>query len=395
MTSRERLLAAVACQTVDHIPLLLRFWPLGGKDTIPFEWRDQIKRVEYALERGLDDTLLLQPPLGYIEDYRADLVPGVKVLCHQEPPEEGQEYPVMHKEYRTAGGVLHHSVRRTEDWIHGDDIYLFSDYNVSRAVRHAVVNEDDLRVLPRLLAKPSPEQIEEYRREAAHLRRESQRLGVALDGGWLALADAAVMLCGMERILFAQMDEPPFLERLLDVLLSWELQRLELLLDEGVDMIVHMAWYEGTDFWTPANYRSFLKPRIGQMVQRAHAGGAKYRYIITKGLTPLLPDILDAGVDCVMGIDPVQDRMDLNDLKRQAQGRLCLMGGVNSALMLSGWSDAEIDQAVASAIESLAPGGGFILFPVDAVFSDVRWDRVEALISSWRRRCVQPRRPWA
>jgi uroporphyrinogen-III decarboxylase len=358
---------------------------MGEKDTIPFEWKDQVRRVENTLSRGLDDTLLLQPPLGYIEDYRADLVPGVQASVRTEPPRDGDDYPSLHKEYRTAAGTLTHIVKRTGDWIHGDDVYLFSDYNVSRAIRNAVETEGDMDVLPALLGAPSAAQVESFRRQAETLRGHSKRLGVALDGGWVALADAAVMLCGMERILFAQMDEPRFIERLLDILLSWELGRMELLLAEGVDMIVHMAWYEGTDFWTPANYRAFLLPRIRRMVERAHAGRAKYRYIITKGMATLLPDILDAGVDCIMGIDPVQDSIDLAAVKRQADGRLCLMGGINSALMLSSWSQPQIDAAVASAIRTLAPGGGFILFPVDAVFSDASWDKVEAMIASWSR----------
>jgi uroporphyrinogen-III decarboxylase len=385
MTSRERILNAVSCRKVDHVPLFLRFWPMGEKNTIPFEWRDQVRRVENTLSRGLDDTLLLQPPLGYIEDYRADLVPGVQASVRMEPPLQGEDYPSLHKEYRTAGGTLAHIVRKTDDWVHGDDVFLFSDYNVSRAVRNAVETEADMDILPALLGMPSLAQVEAFRREAEALRGHSQRLGVALDGGWVALADAAVMLCGMERILFAQMDEPRFIERLLDILLSWELDRLDLLLAEGVDMIVHMAWYEGTDFWTPANYRAFLLPRIKRMVARAHAGGAKYRYIITKGMAPLLADIMDAGVDCVMGVDPVQDSLDLAAVKRQAEGRLCLMGGINSALMLSSWSQPQIEAAVASAIRTLAPGGGFILFPVDAVFSDASWDKVEAMIASWLR----------
>jgi uroporphyrinogen-III decarboxylase len=358
---------------------------MGQKNTIPFEWKDQVRRVENALSRGLDDTLLLQPPLGYIEDYRAELVPGIEASIRMEPPGHGEDYPSLHKEYRTARGILAHVVRKTDDWVHGDDVFLFSDYNVSRAVRNAVESEADLDVLPALLGSPSPAQVEAFRREAETLRGHSQKLGVALDGGWVALADAAVMLCGMERILFAQMDEPRFIERLLDILLSWELDRLELLLAERVDMIVHMAWYEGTDFWTPANYRTFLLPRIKRMVARAHAGGAKYRYIITKGMAALLPDIMDAGVDCIMGVDPVQDSLDLAAIKRQADGRLCLMGGVNSALMLSSWSHPQIEAAVASAIRTLSPGGGFILFPVDAVFSDASWDKVEAMIASWLR----------
>ena len=385
MTSRERILNAVTCEPVDHVPLVLRFWPMGGKNTIPFEWENQVRRAENTLARGLDDTLLLQPPLGYIEDYRADLLPGVTSSISHDPPGPAEEYPVLRKEYRTPGGAITHAVRRTEDWIHGEDVYLFSDYNVSRAVRHAVQDGDDLRVLPYLLGEPSAAQVDAFRREAADMRVESRRLAVALDGGWVALADAAVMLCGMERILFAQMDEPGFVEQLLDILLAWELRRIELLLAEGVDMIVHMAWYEGTDFWTPANYRAFLLPRMKRMVDRVHAGGAKYRYIITKGLSPLLSDIMEAGVDCVMGLDPVQDSVDLAAVKKSAAGRLCLMGGINSAIMLSSWSSAQIEGAVAAAIKTLAPGGGFILYPVDAVFSDVSWDRVKTMIDSWRR----------
>jgi uroporphyrinogen-III decarboxylase len=358
---------------------------MGGMDNIPFEWKDQIRRAENTTARGLDDTLLLQPPLGYIEDYRADLVPGVTSSVRVEPAAEAGEYPVLRKEYRTPGGVLVHSVRRTEDWIHGEDVYLFSDYNVSRAVRHAVQDEEDLAVLPFLLGQTSPAQQEAFHREAARLRAHAGRLGIALDGGWVALADAAVMLCGMERILYAQMDEPRFIERLLDILLEWELARMDLLLAEGVDMIVHMAWYEGTDFWTPANYRAYLFPRLKRMVEKAHAGGAKYRYIITKGLAPLQSWITEAGVDCLMGIDPVQDTLDLAEVKRRAAGRLSLMGGLNSALMLSSWSEARIEAAVVSAIRTLAPGGGFILFPVDAVFSDVAWDKVEAMIGAWQR----------
>ena len=383
MTSRQRILSAISCGPVDHIPLYLRFWPMGGKDTIPFDWKDQVHRVEYALSRGLDDTLLLQPPLGYIEDYRADLLPSVTASVRLEAG--AGDYSVLHKEYRTAAGVLRHSARKTDDWIHGDDVYLFSDYNVSRATRHAVQVEEDLDVLPHLLAEPSPGQVAAFVREADRLRRESRRLGVALDGGWVALGDAAVMLCGMERVLLAQMEEPELLQRLMDILLTWELCRVERLLEQGVDMIVHMAWYEGTDFWTPDNWRRFVRPGLGRLVEKTHAAGAKYRYIITKGLAPLLGDIMDAGVDCVMGVDPVQDRLDLGHVKKQAAGRLCLMGGVNSPIMLSRWTEAEMDAAVSTAVRVLGRNGGFILYPVDAVFSDVAWDRVEQLIRSWER----------
>jgi hypothetical protein len=384
MTSRDRVLSALTCQTVDHIPLILRFWPMGTTDNIPFDWKDQVHRVESTLRIGLDDTLLLQPPLGYIEEYRPEGVVGVTSAVQALAPARGERSPLLRKQYQTSAGVLIHEARKTEDWIHGEDVPLFSDYNVSRAAKHAVQVDTDLKVLRHLLGVPAQDALRAFRRDAARLRGEARRLGVLLEGGWVALGDAAVMLCGMERILFAQIDEPAFLDELLDTLLRWELERVRFLLDEGVDTIVHMAWYEGTDFWTPASYRKFLVPRIGQLVEQTHLRGAKYRYIITKGLAPLVGDILELGVDCVTGLDPVQDRIDMTDVKRRVAGRLCLMGGINSAVMLSRWTDSEIGRAVERAVRTLSPGGGFILFPVDAVFSDVAWDKVETMIRAWK-----------
>ena len=101
-----------------------------------------------------------------------------------------------------------------------------------------------------------------FHQRAAELRRAADRLGVLLDGGWTALGDAAMWLCGMQRILYGQMDEPDFIEQVLDTILEWELKRIDLLLEAGIDVLVHMAWYESTDFWSPRTFRKLLRPRL-------------------------------------------------------------------------------------------------------------------------------------
>jgi uroporphyrinogen decarboxylase len=206
-----------------------------------------------------------------------------------------------------------------------------------------------------------------------------------LDGGWSALGDSAVWLCGMENVLYWQMDQPELLEALLDVLLEWELKRVDRVLDQGVDVFVHMAWYEGVDFWTPKNYRRLLRPRLQQIIDRVHARGAPFRYIITKGWKPLRRDFLEMGIDCLTGVDPIQDRLDLAEVKRTVGEKICLMGGMNAAVTLTMGSAAEIRQAVDRAIAELAPGGGYILFPVDNVFCELPWDRVEIVIDQWKK----------
>jgi uroporphyrinogen decarboxylase len=151
-----------------------------------------------------------------------------------------------------------------------------------------------------------------------------------------------------------------------------------------------MAWYEGTDFWTPRSYRALLKPRVAELCRRTHACGVPFRYIITKGWRPLLQDLIDIGIDCLAGVDPVQDRIRLEPVKAELGGRMCLMGGLNAAVSLTQWDAGRIREAVRHALRVLAPGGGFILFPVDNIFDEFPWGNVEVLIDEWRRCCQGP-----
>jgi uroporphyrinogen-III decarboxylase len=389
MTSRERLLAAMEHRPVDHVPLLLRFWWLSGEtDNIPFDWRDEVARVEATTALGLDDTLLLQPPLGYVEDYIAEEALGVRSRVELLPPEDGQAYPaypLLKKIYETPEGPLQTVVQLSEDWPRGNDIRLFDDYNLSRLKEPLIKDAADLRRLRYLLPDPTPEQIAEFRSRADELRRASQRLGVLLDGGWIALGDAAMWLCGMQRILYGQMDEPDFIEQVLDTIQEWELRRLDLLLEAGIDVLVHMAWYESTDFWSPRTYRKLLRPRLQVEIDRCHARGVKFRYIITRSWRPYRQDLAEMGVDCLTGVDPVQDKLDLAQAKSEIGGQVCLMGGLNSAVMLSQWDDEQIRAAVGRALEIMAPGGGFILYPVDAIFNTQPWEKVLVMIDEWKK----------
>ncbi len=384
LTSRQRVLNAIARQPVDHTPLLLRFWSLGGDvDNIPFNWRDEVQRVQATLALGLDDTLLLQPPLGYVEEYQPEAA-GVVSRVELLPPAPGENDPILRKVYETPEGPLQTALRMTGDWEHGLQINLFDDHNIPRLVEPLIKDAADLRRLPYLLADPTPGQLRAFRERAAALRRHSAQLGVVLDGGWSALGDAAMWLCGMPRILYGQMDEPEFIRQVLQVIADWELKRIDLLLAEGIDVLVHMAWYESTDFWSPRNWRKLLRPLLQREIDHAHAAGAKYRYIITKAWHAYRQDFLEMGVDCLTGVDPVQDRLDLAEVQAALGGRICLMGGVNSAVMFSQWSDERIRQAVRQALEIMAPTGGFILYPVDAVFNTQPWQPVQVLIDAWK-----------
>ncbi len=384
MTSRDRLLSAMNFEPVDHVPLLLRFWWLGGDiDNIPFNWKDEVERVRNTQKLGLDDTLMLEPPLGYVENYIADLVPGVKSQTDYIENESNDGLPLLKKTYYTPSGQLQTVIKVTDDWVYGKEVKLFDDQNIPRLVEPLIKDREDINRLKYLLAEPSTEQMEKFHKKSKLLSKSSRELGVVLDGGWTALGDAAMWLCGMERILYGQMDEPEFLDELLETVFQWEIRRIDYMLEYEIDVLVHMAWYESTDFWTPANFRKLIKPRLLKEIEKARSHGVKFRYIITKSWFPYCEDFLEMKIDCLTGLDPVQDKINLVEVKNFFDGKICLMGGVNSAVMLTNWEDAEITQAVDEAINTLAPGGGFIMYPVDAVFNSQPWDKVETLIKRW------------
>jgi uroporphyrinogen-III decarboxylase len=380
-SARETMASALCCQNSGTVPLFLRFWHMdGNRDNIPFEWRDQYKRVEWTTSLGICDTLLLQPPLGYIEDYDA----GRMGIPCDVTRVEGGRYPVLKKVYHTPAGDLVHEVGVTDDWIYGNDVFLFSDFNVSRAVKHAVCDMEDARKLPYLLGEPPRQAMEEFYKDIGRIRSESRRLDVLIDGGWVALGDSLVDLCGMERVLSAQYEEPELLESVLDTLLAWELKRTEQVLAGGADVIVYMAWYEGCDFWTPANWRQIIKPRLKRLIDLTHSQGKLFRYIMTKGVRPILPDLRELGVDCLTGLDPEQDNVDIREIRRMAGDRMALMGGLSSSALLSQGSCEDVRSAARSVLEQVKEDKGFILFPVDAVFDNQPWENTEALIGAWK-----------
>jgi hypothetical protein len=390
MNSRERFIASILRQPVDRPPLYLRLWDMhDGVDNFPFDWRDQVSRAEYLLSLGVDDTLLLEPPLGYTEEYHADQAQGITAEITDLPAVKEDGKPLLRKIYHTPEGPLSITVELSKDWIHGRDIMLFSDFNLPRQTESIIKNVDDVNRLKYLLAAPTPEQLDEFHGRSNQIHREAQRLGVVIDGGWTALGDSAVWLCGINNIYRWQMRQPEILDALFDTLLDWEMMRTDLVLQEGVDVMVHMAWYEGTVFWTPKSFRRFIKPRLAQLVKKCHDNGVPFRYIITKEWKPIQDDLLDIGIDCITGVDPVQDRIDLKGAKQTLGDRLCLMGGLNAAVTVAQGSDDEISAAIARAMKILSPGSGFILFPVDNLFCSMPWEKVQMVIDQYKKYCIE------
>jgi len=204
-------------------------------------------------------------------------------------------------------------------------------------------------------------------------------------GGWGVGADLIGWIFGLQNMMFASFDQPEFLQKLLKIIADWNLSRMRVLLEAGIDLFIKRAWYENCDFWSPSSWKKFIYPILKADVELAHSYGANFGYLITSNCMPLLNLIADCGVNALIGVDP--ERWNLTVAKEKLAGKVCLWGGVNGHQTIEQGNPEQVRGEVRVAIEKLAPGGGFILSPVDNVRENSRsiQSNVTALIDEWQR----------
>ncbi len=406
MRSRERLLSVIRGEKPDHIPLYcwvfgftapkhLR-WVQEGREVIhwytmrlehihklPQLWdvRQDFERVKQWLSLGLEDVLDVSVSWS--------VHPDVKVRDWRKPPSTGEPYSLLCREYNTPVGVLRHIVRQTQEnqepgWvIQPEKVPLFEDFNIPRAVRHAVSGPEDLPKLRYLLQDPTSEQLRGYKERMKQVKKFSSEQGVLVQG-WSAFGiDGTVWLSGVEGAVITAIENPAFFQQLVDIMFEFDKRKTEIMLDiGGIDMIVQRGWYSSTDFWSPELFRRFVLPHLKELVSMVHQAGLRFAYVMTTGVMPMLEMLKEADIDLLYFVDPVQDKVDLKLLKKQLGGKFALAGGVSSSLTLKKGSPEEIREAVHNAVKTLGPDG-FILSPVDALFPDTPWQNVKTMIKSW------------
>jgi uroporphyrinogen-III decarboxylase len=290
--------------------------------------------------------------------------------------------------YSTPAGKLQTSVRLSDDWPHGNHIPFVDDYQAPRAIKPLLTGEAaELEALRYLLTPPHPDDIKQFQVEAERAHAFAREQGVLLAGGWGVGVDMANWLCGFENLMILEHDQPALVAELLHILHAWNQQRMAVVLSGNVDLYIYRAWYEGCDFLSPKLFREVILPHLKSDAALAHEHGAQFGYICSSGILPLLDDYREAGIDVLIGVDPIQGtHTDLGQIKKKAAGRLCLWGGVSGAVTVEMDEESEVRDAVRLALAALGPEG-FILSPVDNITIDApkTWSNLQVFIGEWRR----------
>jgi len=327
--------------------------------------------------------------------------PDVKVtkgICGKDE----QGHPLRFAEWETPAGTLRMVVKETEDWqdydrhthlenrILGDglrdpgdwDVYLFDDWNCSRFVEPLIKTVQDVEALRYLLRLPGDEELAKWREAAGVAKGMAEKHQCPLRARRTFGAEAGLWFMKTEDYLCATIEEPELVQGITDAVSEWQLKRAEVVLDVGVDILMHRGWYETPDYFGGQRFNIFCRPLIEKLATISHEAGTQLTYQRTQGNTQSIDVLRDLPIDHLWGMEPGPGREDMAFLKREIGDRVTLWGGVETTYTLNEGTPDDCRKVIKEAIETLAGGGGFVIMPTAYAMYDAPEENVRAAVEA-------------
>jgi uroporphyrinogen decarboxylase len=134
-------------------------------------------------------------------------------------------------------------------------------------------------------------------------------------------------------------------------------------------------------------FRNIFKPRLQTLFTRIHqlAPHAKFFFHSDGNIRPILPDLIEIGIDILNPIHITATGMEPGALKRDFGQDVCFWGGgVETQSVLPFGTPQEVKDNVRRNVEALAPGGGYIFNTIHNIQADVPPQNIAALIEALR-----------
>lgn len=336
MNSRERYLRALTFQGPDRVPLM--------HHTLRGAFRAHGRRLEELYARYPSDVLLSPVSRG-------------PFAFHDHP-----------RGWGTVGEVTY------DDWGCGW-LWLTSDH-MGQAVEHPLADWaalDGFRLPDSLVGEEGVRHMEEV------VRQDDHQHFVCVDAG--ELFQRMWFLRGYENLLADLHEDRPEVYELRDMVVEWNLKRIERWLETGlVDGFIHRDdWGTQTSLMVrPAIWRRVFKPAYKRIVDAIHSGGA-YASFHSDGYTwEIIPDLIEVGWD---ELNPQVHLMDIAELGRCYGGKVCFRADIDRQWTLPRGTPDEVRALVGRIFNAFGRfNGGYVGW--GEVSTDVPLVNAEAMLET-------------
>ncbi len=222
---------------------------------------------------------------------------------------------------------------------------------------------------------------------ARRLRGRTDRAIIGLFGG--NLLEIGQYLYRIDNFLMLLAGNPRRAHEFLDRLLEIHLANLEEYLGAVgpyIDIIVFgddLGMQNGPQM-SLAMFCEFFQPRYARMWRRAkELAPVKVMMHCCGGVRPLLPGLIEAGLDAINPVQITCKGMEAAGLKRDFGDRLTFWGGgCDTRFALSQGTPEYIRKHVREQISIFSPGGGFVFQQVHNILADVPPENVIAMFDA-------------
>jgi len=222
---------------------------------------------------------------------------------------------------------------------------------------------------------------------ARALRSSTDRAIIGLFGG--NLLEIGQFLFRNDNFFLLLASEPVRAHRFLDKLVELHLGNLERFLTAVgpyIDIIMFgddLGMQTGPQI-SPRMYHEFFQPRQKLLWETAkRLAPVKVMLHSCGGLYPLLPGLIEAGLDIIQPVQTTCTNMEPERLKREFGRDLCLWGGgCNTRDVLPRGTPDEVAEDVRRRVDILAPGGGFVFQQIHNVMADVPPENIVAMLDA-------------
>ena len=363
MKHRDRVLMVLNHEEPDRCPMQISFTPEFAsrlKNDLGLTDRDLHNPHgggnTYALERAIDEDLILTS-VGWANSYYAT-----------------ETYSDDGKTYVDEWGVKWKNVAYETP---------FGTGHYTEMVGHPLADDQAIDAY----RPPDPNRPELYveaERVIKEFKDEYWIVGVTVT----TVFETAWALRGYEKTLMDFVRNPDLLEKLFDIPFNYHLAAAKKLVEMGVDMI----WI-GDDVGaqdrmliSPQSWRRFFKPRMATFIAtlRNINPGVKIAYHSDGLIFPIIPDLIDIGLDV---LNPIQPRcMAPETAKRKYGDRLCFWGSIDEQHTLPFGTPAEVKREVITRLKTIGKHGGLIIGPTHHVQLDTPlknfWTMVDTITNT-------------
>ncbi len=375
MTPRARVLAAINHEEPDRVPIVIGVSNATGIKMKPYREIKKLIGVEAP-----DDYLYQWPELGTARIDEATMrrlrsdVRGVRDLEPAHVLRANRERP-PHSDYIDSWGSGAMEIAPGE-WFPGV---------------HPLLNATTVRELEDYAGWPDMTDPSRVAHVAEAARRLAERNEYAiLATPWLLFPfERAMAMQGLEAFLLNMGLHPEFAVALLEKIAGLCKALMGIFLRElgdNVD-IIKIGDDLGTQqslMMSPKMYREMLKPIHADYIRFIKERTSAKVFFHTDGdVEPLIEDFIEIGVDILNPIQTSAGKMaDLASLKAKYGDRIVFCGGIDTHRILPFGTPDEVRMEVKRVIETLGPGGGFMLGAVHTVMNDVPAQNVLAMVDA-------------